>query len=119
MSALGRLGHASSNIEAYLGAGREQRRLSAPQASPLLYVDGDDPPVLFIHGTADPLVPLAQSQKMQRALTDAGVAARLIAVEGGGHGIELGTSKQQLPELVEAMIDWFDAQLGRGASGSA
>jgi pimeloyl-ACP methyl ester carboxylesterase len=41
-------------------------------------------PALVIHGTADPMFPLAHGQ----ALADAIPGARLLALEGAGHGVE-------------------------------
>jgi dipeptidyl aminopeptidase/acylaminoacyl peptidase len=39
----------------------------------------------LIHGTADTVVPYEQSDVLARALTDAGVSARLVPVEGAEH----------------------------------
>jgi len=56
------------------------------KASPIEYVTKDDPPVLMIHGTADFVVPIVHSERLQKKLQDAGVTAELIAVKGEGHG---------------------------------
>jgi acetyl esterase/lipase len=112
LALLGKAPKLSQNLELYLGATREERAVTAPAASPLLYVDAHDPPVLFIHGTKDPLVPLAQSQRMEEALIAAGVKTELIAVEGGSHGVFLA-KPDELAELGQRMINWFDRQLGR------
>lgn len=58
----------------------------AVAASPIRYTTGDDPPFLIVHGTADPLVPFEQSVQLQQALEKAGASAKLIPIEGGGHG---------------------------------
>jgi acetyl esterase/lipase len=104
----------SENIRQYLGADRATRSANAAEASPILYVDRGDCPVLFIHGTADPLVPIAQSRQLEAKLQEAGVTARLIEVEGGSHGVKLGTP-EELRALTQQMIDWFDSQLGRSS----
>ena len=55
-------------------------------ASPTTYVTRDDAPFLLIHGDADVVVPLQQSEVMEQKLTSAGVAVRLIRIPGGNHG---------------------------------
>lgn len=75
------------------------------QISPLNYVTPDDAPTLIIHGDADKLVPLQQSQAMIAALTKAGVPCKLIVKPGAGHGW-LNSEKD-----IESIADWFDIYL--------
>ncbi len=75
------------------------------QISPARLVTPHTPPFLLIHGDADPLVPLQQSERMLAALKSAGVSAQLIVKKGGGH------PWPTLPEEVQVMADWFDKQL--------
>ncbi len=75
------------------------------QLSPALLVKAPPIPFLLIHGDADPLVPLQQSQKMVAALKAAGGSAELIVKKGGGH------PWMTLPEEVKIMADWFDQNL--------
>ena len=77
----------------------------ALQISPARLVKPPTVPFLFIHGDADPLVPLQQSQKMVAALKAAGGSAELIVKKGGGH------PWMTLPEEVKIMADWFDQHL--------
>ena len=63
------------------------------------------PPFLLIHGDADPVVPLQQSQRMLDALNRAGVPAELIVKKGGGH------PWLTMHEEVKVMSDWFNRQL--------
>ncbi len=74
--------------------------------SPALLVTDKAPPFLIIHGDADPVVPLSQSEKLLAALQAAGVSAELIIKPGGGH------PWLTIPEEVQVMADWFDKQLG-------
>jgi len=55
--------------------------------SPLLEIKPGQayPPFLLAHGDADDVVPFSQSERMFRALIDAGVDAQLIKVIGGPH----------------------------------
>lgn len=54
-------------------------------ASPLNHVSKTTAPILMIHGTADDLIPINQSEKMDYALAAAGVMHQLIVVPGGTH----------------------------------
>jgi dipeptidyl aminopeptidase/acylaminoacyl peptidase len=54
-------------------------------ASPISYVHSTAPPVQIHHGTADTLVPFAQSVEFEQALRAAGGSVELIPVEGSDH----------------------------------
>jgi acetyl esterase/lipase len=58
----------------------------AKRVSPLTYVRAGLPPVLTIHGDADPLVPYAEAKRLHEALTRVGVKNQLLTIAGGGHG---------------------------------
>ena len=87
------------------GHSEEEIRERARLLSPAQLVKGPTIPFLLIHGDADPLVPLQQSQKLVEALKAAGSSAELIVKAGGGH------PWLTLPEEVEVMAKWFDKQL--------
>jgi acetyl esterase/lipase len=55
-------------------------------ASPVTYVTSDDPAMLLIQGTKDPLVPHTQATLMGDAMTQAGVKGRVELILGAGHG---------------------------------
>lgn len=75
------------------------------QISPARLVTPQAPPFLLIHGDADPVVPLQQSERMLAALKQAGVPAELIVKQGGGH------PWLTISEEVQVLADWFDRQL--------
>jgi len=54
--------------------------------SPVHYVSKDNPPMLILHGTADALVPYAQSVELAAALREKGVEVLLQTLPGSGHG---------------------------------
>lgn len=112
MRQLADLPRASKNIEQFLGSQQDERASNGAEASPILYVDRKDPPVLFIHGTDDPLVPIRQSEKMRDALAAVGVTSQLITVEGGSHGIKIG-DKATREKLAQQMLEWFDRELAK------
>lgn len=58
----------------------------ATSVSPINFADAEDPPILFLHGTADELVPLQNSTRMHEALASVGVESKLSVFEGAGHG---------------------------------
>lgn len=56
------------------------------RASPIDHVSKNAPPVLMVHGTADLIVPIIHSERLQKKLQKAGATAELITVKGEGHG---------------------------------
>jgi acetyl esterase/lipase len=79
----------------------------AARISPITYVSADDPPTLIIHGDADTLVPIQQSQIIIDKLKAAGVPTRLEVKKGAGHGW-----KDWIGD-VRLIADWFDQYLVR------
>jgi acetyl esterase/lipase len=53
--------------------------------SPITHVTPEAPPFLLVHGTADWLVPYAQSEQLHAALSEAGVDCELVPVEDAQH----------------------------------
>ena len=84
-------------------------REKAPDYSPLLHVTRDDPPTLLIHGDADPLVNIDHSQRMFRALQDAGIKSEFITLPGAGHGFRGDDGAK----ADAAMMKWFEETLAR------
>ena len=58
----------------------------ARRVSPLTYVRAGLPPIITIHGDADPTVPYTHAVRLQDALNKAGVPNQLITIPGGKHG---------------------------------
>ena len=73
--------------------------------SPAHQVTSKAPPFLLIHGDADPVVPLQQSEAMVAALKKVGIPVELIVKKGGGH------PWLTIHEEVQVIADWFDKQL--------
>ena len=53
--------------------------------SPITHVSPSDPPVLLVHGDEDELIPVTESERMHAALKEAGVATKLVVLEGVAH----------------------------------
>jgi len=83
--------------------GREEL---ARQLSPLTYVRAGGPPVLTIHGDADPTVPYSHAVRLHEALTKAGVRNQLLTIPGGGHG---GFTAEQDISIFEATRSFLES----------
>jgi acetyl esterase/lipase len=95
------------------GHSEEEIKRRALEISPARQVKAAAIPFLFIHGDADPIVPLQQSQKMVEALKAAGGSAELIVKKGGGH------PWLTIFEEVKVMADWFDQRLAEPKGAQA
>ena len=83
-------------------------------ASPIAHVSATSPPTLLLHGDADDTVPYQQSVAMEAALQGAKVPVKLVRVQGGAHGSDLGTGGKphpQFPEVLRESIEWLDRYL--------
>jgi acetyl esterase/lipase len=108
--AAGREGEGANAVLFWLGAGSaEEIERRARDASPIVYVDGMDPPMLLVHGGADRLVSIRQSEQLQAALAEAGVPSALHRVEGAGHGV-------RDREAYVRVASFFDEHLGGRAA---
>tara|TARA_R110002072_G_scaffold150962_5_gene300040 strand:+ start:1980 stop:2888 length:909 start_codon:yes stop_codon:yes gene_type:complete len=80
----------------------------AAQATPATYIDANDPPVMLIHGTEDPVVPIDQSEQLHDALEAAGVDVTFLRVNGIGHSFGRMSST---PGVYERLIAFYDEHL--------
>lgn len=87
---------------------------AAREASPVHRVGPDSPPMMLLHGTADCVVPAAQSSQLQGALRGAGVPVELVLLDDQGHGgpafVEPGGTLRSTMDFIEEHAD-----SGRGA----
>jgi acetyl esterase/lipase len=75
------------------------------QISPVTHVRRQSAPTLIIHGDADTLVPIQQSERIMSRFKEAGVPAKLVVKHGYGHG--WFTITFDMPTIA----DWFDKYL--------
>jgi acetyl esterase/lipase len=81
------------------------------EISPIYHVSAETPPTLIIHGDADALVPIQQSESFIAKLKEAGVPAQLVVHHGAGHG---GAGfAATADEDRKTIADWFDKYLGK------
>jgi acetyl esterase/lipase len=94
-------------------------RAEAPElytkASPVTYVRKDAPPILLVHGTADAVVPVTQSQTLDAALTKVGAQHELVIVPDAPHTFNLQPKQRDLRPLI---FDFFAKNL-KGESVAA
>ena len=100
ISDLQALVHTSFVREALPAQGWES---AAQRLSPLAHVRGGLPPVLSVHGTADPLVPPDQAARLTSAIRAAGGEAADLFIDGGGHGF----TEAQLEMAYRAVFDFL------------
>ena len=89
--------------EAWLGS-RGDRDAVARRVSPTNYVRSDTPPILTIHGDADPIVPYDHATRLHELLDEWGVPNRLLTIEGGGHGGFSPGENQRIYEAIRAFL---------------
>lgn len=86
-----------------IGAPVAERPDLADAASPVHRAHRGAPPFLFLHGTADRMVPHRQSERLAGALVSAGAAATVELVPDAGHQFT-GVTDDVLAGLVERTV---------------
>ncbi len=74
------------------------------QKSPARYARNIRAPVLLIHGSNDSVVPFAQSQMMDNALSAAGVPHQLITLDSEDHWLSTGATRIRLLSEIEKFL---------------
>jgi acetyl esterase/lipase len=77
------------------------------RGSPIAYATKDAPPFLFFHGDKDELVGIRHSRLLAEKLQSVGVKAKVVVMEGEGHGWR----GEKLQQTIEQMFAFFDEQL--------
>lgn len=90
-------------VNAWIGSGPNRVEL-AKRLSPMTYVHAGGPPVLTIHGDADPTSPYEYAGRLHEALTKAGVANELVTIPAGKHG---GFTEEETMKIYAAMTSFL------------
>ncbi len=77
------------------------------QASPITYVDAQNPPVISFHGTKDDIVDLSQAKLLHAALEKAGVPQELVVMDGEGHG----WGGKKFDDSVARVVEFFETRI--------
>jgi acetyl esterase/lipase len=93
------------------------RQIVGRMISPIYYLTSSLPPTLIIHGDADVVVPLQQSESFAAKAKEVGAPmVKIIVRKGKGHGwADFWKSKED----VDQFADWFDDYLGKSPQGPA
>lgn len=75
------------------------------ELSPSEKVDGVMTPILLVHGRDDTVVPLEQSNIMQRALERAGNPAELVVMSGEDHWLSRGETRLRMLNAVTTFLE--------------
>ena len=75
------------------------------EASPLVYLSKDDPPVMTIHGELDHVVPIAQARMLDERMKAAGLSHQYIELKGQKHVF----SRDGGDKYWKAFYQFFDA----------
>ncbi|MBY0374137.1 MAG: alpha/beta hydrolase [Bryobacteraceae bacterium] len=86
----------------------------ARQASPVTYIARHMPHFLFIHGTADKIVPHRQSEQMCASMKQIGVPCEVFLIKDAPHGVANWEAKPRFQTWKPKLVEWLreGAQLG-------
>ena len=90
-------------LRMFLGAVPSELPEVARLASPVHHVDGSDPPLWLIHGTADPQMPPVQSVEFARVYRDMGLKVRLEMIPDAKHGGGVFYTNERLDQIASEL----------------
>jgi acetyl esterase/lipase len=96
-------------LQRLLGAAPKDNETLARLASPVFQLDGNDPPLLLLHGDQDPQMPINQSHELEGAYKAQGLSVDFVVVHGAAHGGDAFYS----PDNVERVAAFLNTQLRR------
>ena len=80
----------------------------ADRVSPMNYIRADLPPIISIHGDADPVVPYDHAVRLHQNLSQAEVTNELITVPNGLHG---GFPPQEQIRIYSSIFSFLDSNI--------
>lgn len=87
-----------------VGGKLSEKKDVVAKANPITFVTQGDAPFLIMHGDKDPLVPLHQSELLEKALKKADVPVTLYVEKGSGHGL-------RSPDVGKMVAEFFKKHL--------
>ncbi len=76
----------NSGVQLLIGGKASELPDKAKEASPVSYIDSNDPPFFIVHGDSDEAVDVSQSKELSALLNKKGVRNELIIIPGAPHG---------------------------------
>lgn len=99
---------AHGTVTSFLKTSYDQDPGLFEKASPLHYVDAQDPPTLIIQGTIDDIVPVEQADALAEKLRDLGVPYWYARLDGWPHTLDLARpANEYVMRLTERFFDEF------------
>jgi acetyl esterase/lipase len=92
-------------LQLLLGGQPTEKPELAKLASPVEHIDAHDPPLLLLHGDADPQMPPEQSKELAAAYEKAGLPVKLVIIPGAVHGGKVFYD----PEHIALMKEFIDS----------
>jgi acetyl esterase/lipase len=97
-----------SSLEPFMGAEySEMPNEKLVEMSPISYVNGNEPPFLLIHGTADKSIESRLSEDFAALLEENGGVVELLLIPDAGHGFELKSLTGEEMSLSLSEIEAF------------
>lgn len=103
--------------QAYLGASEDEvqdmsrARDIWNEASPLAWIDADDPPFLLIHGTADNIVPISESRYFVEEYEAVGGDVELVTLDRAAHGFFAYLWRDAAQDALPYVLDFIEREL--------
>ena len=98
-------------FQAVLGTTKSESGAAIKAASPVNFIDRRTAPVFIIHGTADPVVPVAQSKWLESKLRANRTLVEARYIEGMKH--EIPSTNAEVMKAMQEGISWLKTQLTR------
>ncbi len=98
-------------FQTILGKAKGESAAEIKAASPVNFIDRRTPPVFIVHGTADPVVPVAQSKWLESKLKANGTKVEARYIEGMKH--EIPSSNAEVMKAMQDGIAWLKTHLTR------
>lgn len=94
-------------FDTFAGASIQSDQAKALHASPMGHLQGEKPPLLLMHGSADQLVSPIQSQQLYEQLKAHQAPIEYIVVEKAAHGDDIWYQKP----IIDTVCQWFRQHL--------
>ncbi|MDR3403165.1 MAG: alpha/beta hydrolase [Chthoniobacter sp.] len=96
-------------LQLLLGGQPTEKPELAKLASPVEHIDAHDPPLLLLHGDADPQMPPEQSKELAAAYEKAGLPVKLVIIPSAVHGGKVFYDSEHTA-LMKAFLDSLPAK---------